>query len=296
MTNEQAENTKNRIRKQGPLYWLQLFSKNKTALFGAAVLVIFLTMAVFAPFIATRSPGDMNASERLQGPGATHYFGTDRFGRDLFTRVIFGSRISLGVGLSVVFGTTIFGSIMGILAGYFRTVDAILMRILDGLMAFPAIVLMIMIVAVLGSSLFNVILALTIVYTPRVARVVRSAVLVQRECSYVEAAKAVGASDWRIIFLHIPRNCVAPVIIQATMIFAYSVLAESSLSFLGVGVPPEIPSWGNLLSGGKVFLRRAPWITIFPGITIAFCVLALNTLGDGLRDILDPRIRKKQDN
>lgn len=293
MKSQQTGNAENKRRQHNGLYWLKLLSRNKTALFGAIVLGIFMAMALFAPLIATHAPGHMDSSIRLQRPGSEHLFGTDRFGRDLYSRVIFGSRISLGVGLSVVFATTIFGSILGILAGYFRRVDEILMRILDGLMAFPAIVLMIMIVAVLGSNLLNVILALTIVYTPRMARIVRSAVLVQRECSYVEAAMAVGASDLRIITLHIPRNCVAPIIIQATMIFAYSVLSESSLSFLGVGVPPEIPSWGNLLSDGKVFLRRAPWISIFPGITIAFCVLALNTLGDGLRDILDPRIRRK---
>lgn len=274
-------------------YWAKLFTRNKTALFGAATLTLFVFLAVFAPFIATHHPGEMNPGNRLQAPDKEHYFGTDRFGRDLFSRVVYGSRISLGVGLSVVALTTVFGAVIGLLSGYFRYLDEVLMRILDGLMAFPAIILMITIMATLGSNLMNVIIALTIVYTPRTARVVRSAVIVQKELSYVEAARSAGASDIRILALHIPRNCVAPVIIQATMIFAYSVLAESSLSFLGVGVPPEIPSWGNLLSDGKVFLRRAPWISIFPGLTIAGCVLALNTLGDGLRDILDPRIRKK---
>lgn len=273
---------------------LRLFARNKTALFGAAVLLFFIVVALGAPLIATHRPADMDPALRLHKPNAVYFFGTDRFGRDLYSRVVYGSRISLGVGLSVVASTTILGALLGLLAGYFRSIDEILMRILDGLMAFPGLILMITIMAVLGSNLFNVILALTIVYTPRMARVVRSAVMVQREMTYVEAARAAGASDLRILLLHIPRNCVAPVIIQSTMIFAYSILSESSLSFLGVGVPPEIPSWGNLLSDGKVFLRRAPWITIFPGLTIAACVLALNTLGDGLRDILDPRIRKKK--
>ena len=199
----------------------------------------------------------------------------------------------MGVGLSVVILTTVLGIILGLIAGYYRRIDEILMRILDGMMAFPSIILMITIMAILGGKLINVIIALTIVYTPRMARVVRSAVLVQKEQQYVEAARAIGASDLRITVLHILPNCLAPIIIQATMIFAYSVLSESSLSFLGVGVPPEIPSWGNILSDGKVFLHRAPWITIFPGATIAICVLALNMLGDGLRDILDPKIRKK---
>lgn len=262
-------------------------------MFGAVLLAGFVLVALFAPLLSPHSPSEMAPEIRLQAPDRTHLFGTDRFGRDIFSRVIFGSRISLGVGLSVVVLTTLFGAVIGLLAGYYRWLDEVLMRILDGMMAFPGIILMITIMAALGSNLGNVIMALTIVYTPRMARVMRSAVLVQKELSYVEAARAVGASDLRIIAVHIPRNCVAPVIIQATMIFAYSVLAESSLSFLGVGVPPEIPSWGNMLSDGKVFLRRAPWISIFPGVTIALCVLALNTLGDGLRDFLDPKIRKK---
>ena len=269
------------------------FAENKIALVGAIILIILIFVAILAPLLAPFSPDYMDPSNRLKAPSKVNYFGTDRFGRDLFTRVIYGSQISLGVGLSVVILTTVLGIILGLIAGYYRRIDEILMRILDGMMAFPSIILMITIMAILGGKLINVIIALTIVYTPRMARVVRSAVLVQKEQQYVEAASAIGASDVRITVLHILPNCVAPIIIQATMIFAYSVLSESSLSFLGVGVPPEIPSWGNILSDGKVFLHRAPWITIFPGATIAICVLALNMLGDGLRDILDPKIRKK---
>jgi peptide/nickel transport system permease protein len=272
----------------------KVFTENKTALVGAVIIIAFLFIAILAPLLAPFSPDYMDPANRLMGPSKINYFGTDRFGRDLFTRVIYGSQISLGVGLSVVILTTLLGIILGLIAGYYRRIDEILMRILDGMMAFPSIILMITIMAVLGGKLINVIIALTIVYTPRMARVVRSAVLVQKEQQYIEAARAIGASDLRITVLHILPNCVAPIIIQATMIFAYSVLSESSLSFLGVGVPPEIPSWGNILSDGKVFLHRAPWITIFPGVTIATCVLALNMLGDGLRDILDPKIRKKE--
>ncbi len=269
------------------------FAENKIALVGAIILITLIFVAILAPLLAPFSPDYMDPSNRLKAPSKVNYFGTDRFGRDLFTRVIYGSQISLGVGLSVVILTTVLGIILGLIAGYYRRIDEILMRILDGMMAFPSIILMITIMAILGGKLINVIIALTIVYTPRMARVVRSAVLVQKEQQYVEAARAIGASDLRITVLHILPNCLAPIIIQATMIFAYSVLSESSLSFLGVGVPPEIPSWGNILSDGKVFLHRAPWITIFPGATIAICVLALNMLGDGLRDILDPKIRKK---
>lgn len=270
------------------------FSRNKTAMFGLLLLLTFLLMAFCAPLLVSHPPGDMNPAIRLSPPDSEYLFGTDRFGRDIFSRIIYGARVSLGVGLSVVMITTVCGFFLGLLAGYFRAVDEVLMRVLDAMMAFPGIVLMIAIMAALGSNLGNVILALSIVYTPRMARVARSAVIVQKELSYVEAARSSGAGHMRILILHIPRNCVAPVIIQATMIFAYSVLAESSLSFLGVGVPPEIPTWGNILSDGKVFLRRAPWISIFPGVTIAFCVLALNSLGDGLRDFLDPKIRNKK--
>ena len=275
-------------------YFLKLFSRNKTALAGLIIFTFMIILGILAPVITPFEPDFMNPANRLQKPDGTHFFGTDRFGRDLFTRIIYGTQISLGVGVSVVFLTTIFGIILGLIAGYYRKVDEVLMRVLDGFMAFPSIILMIAIMAALGSNLSNVIIALTIVYSPRMARVVRSAVLVQKEQQYVEAARAIGASDLRITVLHILPNCVAPIIIQSTMIFAYAILAESSLSFLGVGVPPEVPSWGNILNDGKVFLRRAPWISVFPGIAIALCVLALNMLGDGLRDILDPKIRKKQ--
>jgi len=196
------------------------------------------------------------------------------------------------VGGAVMIFTSLIGVILGILAGYYDFLDNILMRIMDGLMAFPAMVMAIALMAFLGPSVLNVIIALSFIYMPRTARIIRSVVLVVREMVYVQAARALGARDLRITLKHILPNCIPPLIVQSTFIFAYSVLAEASLSFLGVGVPPDIPSWGNIISSGRLFMREAPWMTIFPGLAILMTCMALNLLGDGLRDALDPRMRE----
>ncbi len=264
---------------------------NRGATIAAALLAALCAAALLAPWLSPHDPNFIDPVNRLKAPSSVYPMGTDGLGRDVMSRVIYGTRLSIQVSASVVFFTTIAGTILGLLAGYYRRVDNILMRILDGLMAFPGIILNIGIMAALGPSVQNVIFALSFVYSPRMARVVRGACLVEKQKQYVEAARALGAGDLRI-FGHILPNCVAPIIIQATMTFAYAILAESSLSFLGVGVPPEIPSWGNILAQGRVFIMRAPWISLYSGLAIAVFVLSINMFGDGLRDILDPKLRR----
>jgi peptide/nickel transport system permease protein len=258
---------------------------------GAALILIVVVSALAAPLLSSYDPLALNVDDRLRPPAPSHPFGTDEFGRDILSRTLYGARLSLSVGALVTLLATSAGIVVGLTAGANARADRILMRIMDGLMAFPDVLLAIGLLASLGPSVRNVILSLGFVYTPRIARVVRAAVLVVIHLEYVEAARAVGASGARILARHILVNCASPVIVQATFIAAYAMLGEAALSFLGVGVPPQVPTWGGIISAGQVYLRQAPWISIFPGIAIILSVLALNLIGDGLRDFLDPRLR-----
>ena len=270
---------------------LRALGRSRSTMIGGGIVLLVLLVAILAPWLSPYDPLGIDVPTRLVGPGAEHLFGTDNMGRDIFSRVVFGARISLLIGSLVVACAAGVGIVLGLLAGYSDRLDRILMRIMDGLMAFPTTLLAIALMAALGARLSNVIIALAIVFTPRVARVVRSVTLVVRELDYVQAAQALGAPDSRILARHVLPNCLAPVIVQGTFIFAESVLAEAALSFLGVGLPPYIPSWGTIITAGRMFMQTAPWITIFPGVAILVAVLGLNLLGDGLRDLADPRLR-----
>ncbi len=258
---------------------------------GAAILLIVVAAAAAAAWLAPYDPLALDVPQRLQPPGRAHLFGTDDFGRDIFSRVLFGARLSLLVGMFVTILAVSAGIVVGLIAGSSPRADRILMRIMDGLMAFPDILLAIVLMATLGPSVRNVVIALGFVYTPRVARVVRASALVIINQEYVEAARALGASRVGILIRHVLANSVSPVIVQATFISAYAMLGEAALSFLGVGVPPQVPTWGGIIASGQVYLRQAAWISVFPGAAIILSVLALNLLGDGLRDFLDPRLR-----
>jgi peptide/nickel transport system permease protein len=265
--------------------------RRRTALGGAVLLGLVALVALLAPLLAPWDPLALDVKSRLRGPVAGHWLGTDDLGRDVLSRVLHGARISVVVGGLVVLLAGAAGLVVGLAAGYYRQLDNPLMRVMDGLMAFPAIILAIALMASLGPSIRNVIVALGVVYTPRIARIVRGSVLVVRELSYVEAARAAGAGDARIVAHHVLPNCLSPVVVQATFIFALAVLSEAALSFLGVGAPPAVPSWGNILAEGRLYVQQAPWLVLGPGTAIMATILGLNLFGDGLRDALDPRLR-----
>ncbi len=278
------------VRKGRP--WHVTMRRNKRILIGGAIMVFMLVVAVLAPIITSQNPNAVRPEIRLAVPGGAHPFGTDNMGRDLFSRTVYGTQISLLVGGFVALLAAVAGTTGGLLGGYYKRIDLVLMRIMDGMMAFPSIILAVGIMAALGAQVANVIIALAIVETPRVMRVVRSVVMSIRNMQYVEAAQCVGAGDGRVLLRHILPNCISPLIVQSTFIFGTAVLGEASLSFLGVGVPPDRPSWGMILGEARLYIRNAPWMMFLPGSALTLAVLGLNLLGDGIRDWLDPRLRR----
>jgi len=270
--------------------WRRLLN-HRSFMFGLILFGTVVLVALLADLIAPHDPLKNNFRYRLGEPNDIHWLGTDRAGRDVLSRIIHGSQVSLRIGLMVVVVTAVFGAVIGGLAGYFRKLDNVIMRVMDAMMAFPGILLAIAIAAVLGPSEFNAVLALAITYTPRTARVARAAVLVVREMPYVEAARAVGAGHMRILLTHVLPNGLTPLIVQLSYIFAIAILAEAVLSFIGVGPPPPLTTFGNIIADGRDFVQEAPWICLYPGLAIAIAVLGLNLIGDGLRDALDPRMK-----
>ncbi|MNO23130.1 Glutathione transport system permease protein GsiD [compost metagenome] len=268
--------------------------KKKRNLIAASVLVILALATITASLWLPQSPSYIDPSQRLLSMSVGHWFGTDHFGRDIFTRTIYGARVSLIVGLIVSVLSVILGTITGLVSGYYKKLDFLIMRIVDGMLAFPGLLLALALVAALGGSVTNIIIALTFSIFPAVARIVRSAVLQITPLQYIEAAKTTGTSDLTIIFRYILPNVLSPIIVQGTFIFARAILAEAALSFIGVGVTPDTPTWGNMLQEAQVYISIAPWFSIFPGLAIVITVLALNVLGDGIRDVLDPHSLKRR--
>ncbi len=269
--------------------------RHKAFLIGFILFGLVVLAAVFADLITTADPARISIRNRFKPPSLEHPLGTDNLGRSQLARIVHGARLSLAIGFAVVVLNAVFGVLLGAAAGYFRRFDNILMRATDALMAFPAVLLAIAIAAALGASSLTAAIALSVVYIPRTARIVRASVLVVRELEFVQAAKAMGASHVRILSKHILPNCMAPLIVQLTFIFAYAVLSEAVLSFLGLGAAPPTPTWGNIIAEGRQYMREAAWITLVPGLALALTVVGLNLLGDGLRDVLDPRLKVMQD-
>ena len=263
--------------------------RRKTVAFGLVILVIFVLLAVLAPWVAPYSPSKLSIVNRLKPPSGTYFFGTDEFGRDVLSRTIYAGRLSLLVGVAVVALSSVIGVTLGLLAGFFKKLDTPIARLIDAMMAFPDILLAIALVAALGPSLTTVIIALSIVYAPRLARIVRASTLVIRELPYVEAAQALGISTFHIMTRHVLRNLLSPIMVQATFLFASAMLAEAGLSFLGLGIKEPTPSWGALLSNGPNYYLTQPWLMVWPGLAVLMTTLAFNLLGDGLRDAFDPR-------
>lgn len=286
--------------------WLTAI-KNPNVIIGGTILLVMLMVAILAPFLGTVDPTRIDPASRNKKPGAeitmrlddgttvkrVALMGTDSLGRDVYSRVLYGARVSLAVGVAVAVIAVAIGVVIGLISGYIRWLDGIIMRIMDGLMAIPGILLAIALVSIWRAGLITVIFAIVVPDVPRVVRLVRSIVLTVREEPYVEGAISVGTPSWVLMFRHILPNCVAPLIVQGTFLAAAAILVEAALSFLGIGIPPEIPSWGNIMAEGRTLFRVFPHNILYPGIFLAFTVLAINIMGDGLRDTLDPKMSKK---
>jgi len=271
----------------------QSFYRNKLALIGLAIVIFFIILALIAPVIAPYSYKEQVLTDRMQAPSSKHWFGTDDFGRDIFSRVIYGARISLWVGFSSVLGSVVVGTMLGIVAGYYgRWVDAIISRIFDIMLAFPSILLAIAVVAILGPSLQNALIAIAIVNIPNFGRLVRSKVLSVKQDEYIMAARAIGMKDSRILFRHILPNSISPVIVQASLAIATAIIEAAALGFLGMGAQAPTPEWGKMLADSKNYLMQAPWTLFFPGMAIMLTVLGFNLMGDGLRDAMDPKMKQ----
>lgn len=287
-SDDSLKEIRKRLLKEQRDLQIHKFLKNRLSVIGFVIVVIMITLAILAPVIAQCDPLTIDMKVRLKAPNAVHWFGTDSMGRDLFARVLYGARISMFVGFTVGIISGLVGMMMGLYASTNPYLDNILMRFCDGLKAIPSTLLAITLMTVLGADIKNVIIALTVVNTPSMARLARGSALVAREQTYVEAMRCLGASKSRILWNHIAPNILSPMIVQMTFVFASSIITEAALSFLGAGVPAPAPSWGNILNEGKSVIYNAWWMIVFPGTFTALSVLGLNLLGDGIRDVLDP--------
>ena len=269
------------------------FRRHPMAIVGGVILAVMIVVALFAPWLGTVDPQAVSPAKRLRPPSSTYWFGTDMLGRDVYSRVVYGARISLIVGLAVAVLSTLLGIAIGLVTGYVRWLDAIVMRVMDGLMSIPSVLLAIALMALTKASVGNVIAAITLAEVPRVVRLVRGLVLSLREQTYVEAAIAAGTTLPRILMRHILPNIVAPLLVQGTYVCGSAMITEAILSFIGAGTPPNIPSWGNIMAEGRSLVQIAGYLILFPGICLSLTVLAVNLLGDGMRDALDPRLARR---
>jgi peptide/nickel transport system permease protein len=280
------------LKKEQTRILIRQILSNGSLVVGFSIVATLIIVAVLGPFFLEYEPNVMNVRKRFAVPDADHWFGTDNLGRDVLSRVVYGARISMGIGFAVALIASFLGLVVGIYSSYYKWLDHLLMRLSDGIMAFPGLLLALALMAALGGRASNVIIAVSIVATPYIARVIRSEALALKEQTFVEASQALGASDTRIIWRHIAPNTLSSLIVQATFIFAEAIIVEAALSFLGAGIPPPSPSWGNILSDGKTYIYKAWWMIFFPGMTITVAIVGLNLFGDGLRDLLDPHSSK----